>query len=137
MVLCQADRSKEWKKEKGAERNREKDVHGDVLCSIDSIASPNALPLRVVLLYRRALASCPSSSLAKALIPLAGSGNKSSSYISRDCVGNIAGVLLKKEQTLYELDNIPFRVAKENDPTTGDVLTDIFDRIGFNAVRPQ
>ena len=27
--------------------------------------------------------------------------------------------------TFYELDNIPFRVAKENEPTTGDVLTDI------------
>ena len=39
--------------------------------------------------------------------------------------------------TFYELDNISFRVAKKNDPQTGDVLTDILDRIGFNAVCPQ
>ena len=39
--------------------------------------------------------------------------------------------------TFYKLDNIPLRVAKENDPTTGDVLTDISDRIGFNAVSPE
>ena len=27
--------------------------------------------------------------------------------------------------TFYELDNIPLRVAKENEPTTGDVLIEL------------
>ena len=27
--------------------------------------------------------------------------------------------------TFYELENIPFRVAKENEPTTGDVLIEL------------
>jgi hypothetical protein len=39
--------------------------------------------------------------------------------------------------TFEEFDKIPLGITKENDPTTRNVLTDINDRIGFNAVGPQ
>ena len=39
--------------------------------------------------------------------------------------------------TLHQLDNIAFWITKENDPTAGDDLTHINDRIGFDAVCSQ
>jgi len=39
--------------------------------------------------------------------------------------------------TFHQLDNIAFGITEENDPTAGDELTHIDDRIGFDAVCSQ